>query len=278
MKSLPPLFVDFGDTHCGSSAGLCSPTFNLSPDHVVSASPTNLWLYSRWVDFWNNQVLPEVLDKNGKKIRQLYVVHHGDFVEGLHHDHSELLSPKGKVQVGIGYKLFKPIRDMADWFGMVMGTTAHDGAEHVWSESLADMLNPDEYSQRVRIWVGDDLVDVAHHTRGKQEWTSGAPGLVVKILVESSTYGEDVPRYVIRGHTHTVDDSGEQNPRCRAITAPAWQATTSLGYKINPQRLTDIGGVIINGNKEKLKIVRYFPKRTKTSRPNDGIKPANRID
>jgi hypothetical protein len=275
-NSLPPLFVAVGDTHAGSVVGLCTPTFELRKDHIVDATPSGLWLYSKWTDFWNNQVLPQVFDKKGKKIRQLFVVHTGDLVEGLHHEESEILSSSIRVHKKIAIDTLKPIREVADWFGIIMGTPSHDGIEHLASREVAEALEPDEYDQRIRVWVGDDLIDIAHHTRGSGEWTSSAAGLVQRILNESATYDRPVPRYVIRGHVHIVDDSGEKNHRCRAITCPAWQLTTSFGFKINPQRLSDIGGIIINGAQEKFRVVRYIAPRKAESRPDNRTRPVVR--
>jgi hypothetical protein len=224
--------------------------------------------------------VPQVIDGNGNKFRQLFVIHLGDVVDGIHHDESELLTNKSSYQKKIAIRLLQPIRDIADYFGLVMGTDTHDGNEHQNARDIAEAIKVDEFSQRILLRVDENtLIDAVHHGSSKSSaWTSSAANNLGRVLTECATYGMPVPRYAIHAHRHVVDDSGEQNPVCRYLVAPCWQIPTGFAHKVAKRNRADIGGIIINGSREKCEIVRYITDNPRESKPNDGIRPIKRIE
>jgi hypothetical protein len=57
--------------------------------------------------------------------------------------------------------------------------------------------------------------------------------------------GKPVPRYVLRGHNHLIDDSGDKVEGTRAIAMPSWQLKTAFGHRVAPGSRSDIGGLIM---------------------------------
>lgn len=95
------------------------------------------------------------------------------------------------------------------------------------------------------------MLDIAHHGRaGGRKWTSAAAGFAAEV-------GLRPPRYVLRGHNHRIDDSGEKLPFTRYISCPAWQLRTSFGWKVGQAR-ADIGGIIIDGDGVRFEKARYY--------------------
>jgi len=212
--------------------------------------------------------MPQIVDRQGKKLRQLFVFHNGDIIDGIHHGGNELIVRSLSGQKKIALAHLTPIKQYADWIGMTKGTEAHDTDEHEAATGIADSLNVDEYDQRLRVWVGDILIDVAHHGRSKSSpWTSSAANLVSKVVMDCALYDEEIPHYIFRGHRHVVDDSGLQFDRVRAIICPAWQLSNNFAWKVATETRPDIGGVIIDGKKT-CEIVRYVAKRNPPTRPS----------
>lgn len=249
MSNKKPLVVLFGDTHFGGMTALCPPKVELDDGGLYTASPVQQDLWAFWQNFW------EFVWKTAGK-RGVIAVHLGDVIDGLVKQTTQSLSNLVD-QEEAAVEVLQPVRDRAQQFHIVRGTDAHVGAQAQSERRIAKRLEADSCPYHLTLWLGDIELDLAHHGRvGGRPWTSSAANVVAEIVVEYSKLRRPPPRYVVRAHTHFIDDSGERHPFVRAFTTPAWQCQTSYAYRVAPNRVADIGGVMIDG--EQVIFKRYF--------------------
>jgi len=212
------------------------------------------WVYECWLDFWKH-----VKQLAGKKYR-VVVIHLGDVIDGNHQNNHQAMQNISD-QIDMAVEILKPIRKMADEFFIFRGTQWHTGAIAGNETTVAKELGA------ISMWEGildidGILVDCAHHGRsGSRLWYSLACGIAVDAIQDAVTEipPRQIPRYVLRGHMHKIDDSGEKIAGTRAITLPSWQLKTEWGHYVGAGRRADIGGVIIlpDGSLDLSKL-RYF--------------------
>lgn len=239
------------DTHTGSTTAIAPPKFQQHTgrkDEVqtVQYNRQQEWLFACWRDFW--VYVKELAGIRGKTRRNRLLVYHlGDMVENLHHG-SVQVSNEENDQVQAFFTLFRPVVHMADKAYLTYGTTpTHAGEAASIEIGIAEDLGMShawELSHR----IDGILFDLAHNGRaGQRDWTSAAPGLAVEVASDYLKDGKMPPRYVLRGHVHTIDDSGDKLPYTRAITLPSWQLRTAHGHKRAPnKKRSDIGGLIFD--------------------------------
>ena len=236
------------DTHIGGSTALAlhewpCDTGEINNDgepvyKIVQATLAQDWLYSCWEDYWNY-----VKKLAGKKHR-IVIIHGGDVIDGNHHHTVQAMSNEVD-QSAMAAEILKPLANMADIMYIIRGTEAHAGEAAGAEAGIAKELGV-KCVWEALLDIDGTLIDVAHHGRtGRRSWTSAAAGMGTEAMVDAASENRPLPRYVFRGHNHLVDDSGEKNPKTRAISLPAWTLRTAYGYRIAAGLRSDIGGVII---------------------------------
>lgn len=244
-----PLVVLVGDTHVGGYTALFPPQFQLTDGNTLLASPVQQTLYAWWIDFWRNVHVR-------RQGRKLIVVHMGDVVDGVVRRNVQSI---GNIadQEHCAIELLTPVRKMADEWHQVAGTEAHVGEAWQCEKRIAAALSATTFGPELILDVNGVRFDLGHHGRvGSRPWSTSAVGVVAEVLHDCMLYKWDVPRFVVRGHTHRVDDSGEANPLCRAFITPAWQLRNAFSYRYNSFRRSDVGGVIVDG--ENVEFKRYY--------------------
>lgn len=247
-----PIFVLFGDTHFGSMTALCDKKVHLDAGGTYEASPLQLDLLDFWNDFWSKIEAYRKKNKN----RPLWLIHMGDIVDGTI-KHTTQSLPSIEDQEQLAFRMLEKKRAIADKFFILRGTDAHVGEQAQSEVRLSKWLKADgcAYHQQIKI-NGKIRFDLAHHGKsGGLPWTSSAANVAARIQMEYSKHGMPLPRFVVRGHTHVIDDSGERNPSVRAFVTPAWQCRTSYAHKVASYAVSDIGGVIVDG--ETVNFLRY---------------------
>ena len=236
------------DTHIGSWTGIALHSWKCDTGELTAggepiykeiiATPAQDWLYEKWLDYW-----AAVKALAGKRHR-IVVIHLGDIVDGLHHNSPQCM-PNLADQEDMAVEILKPICNMAHTAIFIRGTETHVGMMAQSEVRIAQELGAKCPFEAI-LDIDGLLVDVAHHGRaGRRDWTSAAAGIASQAVMEASLAGRPLPRYVFRGHNHTVDDSGEKLPGTRAVAMPSWQLRTAFGYRISAGTTSDIGGVII---------------------------------
>jgi hypothetical protein len=239
------------DTHVGGTTAISPLKFAIHSDRpketqTVEASAAQRWLYEAMQDY--KQAVMTAAGVRGKYRKHRVIVFHlGDVVDGLHHDTPQVMNETSD-QIWAACDLLRPFAALADggmW--ITYGTGAHTGgtAEHEVTVGRELGVHHDwEFS----LDVDGSVFDITHHGRaGQRDWTGSAANLAVEVARDYQKDGKPAPRYVLRGHTHKVDDTGWKLPDTRAIVLPSWQLRTAYSHKAAAnQKRADIGGVIFD--------------------------------
>lgn len=244
------------DTHIGSSTAVSPLKFTVHnrssyEAQVMEANRLQKWLYEGWVDFWDYL-------KIKRKKKRVIVAHLGDVIDYNHHQSTQLVQEVGD-QVKMAIELLEPIRNMADKFIGILGTSAHAGPDHAVEADIYRQLGADYVDQQMTIDIDGVRVDLAHHGRvGTRPWTSGAANLASEIMLDYAQLEIPLPHYIFRGHFHALDDSGAKFESTRLIQCPAWQLKTTFANRVaGNTRRSDIGNVILNCGELDLSHARY---------------------
>lgn len=255
---MDPLLLVVSDTHSGGITALAPPGFSTRDGRNIEASEPQLWLHDRWV------LMRKAVKKRLIGGRRLIVAHLGDATDGNHHQTVQAL-PDILDQEDMAYELLGPLREIAHRFYFLYGTDAHEGDAAGSGERLCKRLEVDDCGWELRVWVGKHLHDFMHHGRASaREWNSMAAGVAAEVMLTCAQRGEPIPRFVWRGHKHTVDDSGEKFKDCRALIVPGWQLKNSYTFKVNPNRIAPVGYAICDEGR--IEMVRFEPARKEAIR------------
>ena len=238
------------DTHIGGTTALCPPKFETHTGRDDKETQTNnyndyqKWLYTCWLEFW--RYAASLAGIRGKyRHNRLVVFHLGDMVEGEHHGTNQTMD-EVQDQITAAGTLLKRVRDLADDMYCVYGTPAHNGGEGQHEAAVAAEIGA-KIAWDWALDVDGVTFDLMHHgTAGRTDWTSTAARLASVVVMDYVALGLPPPRYTLRGHVHSVDDSGIKVPRTRAIVLPSWQLRTAHGHKASPRRRADVGGLILD--------------------------------
>jgi hypothetical protein len=240
------------DTHIGGSTAIAPPKFTIhtgrkGETNTVTYNESQQWLYTCWLDFWDH--IKQRAGIRGKyRKNRLIIFHLGDAMDGDHH-HSTQLIPEPSDQINAAIDLLRVPLAMADRMYLTYGTDVHNGGAGAYEIALAAELgNAVRHDWFYSVDVDGVTFDLGHHGRaGKRDWTSSAAGYAVEIATEYIKDGMTPPRYILRGHNHTVDDSGQKVAYSRAIACPSWQLRTSFGNRVKGGRArADIGGLLLD--------------------------------
>lgn len=264
------------DVHAGSTVAVCPSEVPLDDGNTYRAdSKVAAWLRSCWREFWDR------VDQT--RADKLYVVVNGDLVEGDHHGTSQIISRHGGAQKAAARLLLEePLGLNPDALFFIRGTESHVGKSGSSEESIARALLEQGYPVQgdpatgtsswwhLLLRIHDRLLSFAHHGRmGRRPWTrkSNVTYLAEQIFSEYVRRGDEPPALAVRSHYHRYMDTGPPHPVERNVTrvvqTPAWQLHTSHGWKVVPEDLADIGGVIITVSHETIRVepVIWKPRR-----------------
>jgi hypothetical protein len=267
----PVVLAITSDQHCGSTVALCPPSIALDDGGTYHASKAQLWLYQKWLKFW------EIADETRRGLgADLYGCFLGDFTDGDHHGTTQILSGNPTAQAAVVNAAMAPVLDLApDRLFFVRGTEAHVGKSAAFEERIALGLQKDGRPVvgdpatgtaswwHLRMEVQGVRFDFAHHGRfGQRPWTRGNIVLnyAAEIFYDHAAAGVPHPHVAIRGHQHRFFDTAAAHPT-RVIQLPCWQFATAFIHKINPGALPHIGGllVIVDGGVATVKPVMFTP-------------------
>lgn len=235
------------DTHIGGTTALSLPKFTTDEGQEITATKAQEWLYSNWQD-----LLEYTKQRAGivgrKRTHRLVLVHLGDVVDGLHHGTPQAL-PNLTDQEVMACDLLRPLVALADGgYYQIRGTEAHAGAAGQSEVRIAKELGARACEWELDLDVDGVLYNLAHHGRaGGRDWTSSTAGVAAELILDRAITGRAIPQFVLRGHRHTIDDSGGKLATTRAISCPAWQLKTAFAHKVAAGRRSDIGGLLFDG-------------------------------
>jgi hypothetical protein len=245
------------DTHIGSHTALALHEWVLDDGQTVRANLAQDWLYASWVDYWD--YVKSLCGIHGKhRKNRLVVIHLGDIVEGDHH-HSVQVLANVEDQMAEACEILRPLAAMADGgFYCTRGTEAHSGEAAQAEVRICHEIGAKQCEWELILDIDGLVLDCGHYGRaGRRDWTSSAAAVAAEVAISAAMAHERIPDYVLRGHNHLIDDSGEKLNGIRAIMLPAWQLRTAFGYQVAPNRRSDIGGLIFDGITPDFSRIRY---------------------
>jgi len=242
------------DTHSGSTLGLIPAKQFPLKDGSYDPSPAQRLIWRQWEHNWK-------LIANERKNSDLIVVHGGDLVEGIHHQTTQVISPRvddhETASIVCMDKAFRLAgMNKGDKYYQISGTEEHAGngssseervakdLDHVvpvWEEKIFDedgekLVGRYTWNRLYRE-INGVVFDISHHggSVGQRAWTT-ENGLYNKIKSIYWTCLESempMPRYWIRGHNHRyirIDYHGKRGT-ITGILLPGFQAKTGYVYK-----------------------------------------------
>ena len=242
-----------GDTHCGSTLGLCPAEGVMLPEggrHLPSVG--QLWMWNNWLDFWAR------VDVLKRKHRARVVgIHMGDSVDGDHHGNTQIISTDPEVQAYVRDHALLPMKRACGKTYMCVGTSAHvgPGQDSACGKWMGSVRKGDSEwaAQQWDIDLSGVVIQARHH------WSMGGlPNTkhtsIVRLAFQLFYEAADLaarrgcvpvyPDLAFRGHQHRYSDSGNTQ-HIRAIGVPAWQMSTAFIHRVRQTDVADVGGIIV---------------------------------
>lgn len=260
-----PIVVICGDTHTGSTFGLCAPGVVLDGGNEYLLSPIQKRLYEKWEELWGK------IDEIKKAMdAEVVTIFNGDMIDNNRHATSERISGNPADLLRAAYETLSVAAVVSDSTIMVRGTEAHTGVSGNLEETLAHELgcrrwpNGNYSGYQAMLTVGGVRIFAQHHpgTASRLPWTRGSAAnrLAAKVENNFAELGLPPPHLAFFGHNHNPEDSFD-NHRCRAIILPSWKLTDAYGHRFGGDWLP-IGGAytIIGEHKDdaQYRVVKHF--------------------
>lgn len=260
--NMSSIFAVVSDIHSGSKVAVCPPNVTIT-DGAWTANKWQLWLWTRWVEYWD---YVKFLRGRGRKKKKLHVGILGEIGEGDHHGSLQnfVLGDTDK-QKDVAMATLEPIFNLKpDFMHIRAGTEAHSGKDGQFDETIAKaILNEKKLNvvphpvtgkyapNKGDVKIEGVLFDLAHHGKtGNLKWTklNGAFQLANTIsysrLERHEALGDPVPHIAVRGHKHTYADT-YKNARVRLICLSSWKAEDNFFHRIAIEDPPKYGGVIV---------------------------------
>lgn len=244
MPKPGPLVVAFSDLHVGSTVALCPPGGILLEDGGrYMPNRAQEWLWSRWKDFW-------ALIRAERRKRPVVGIMNGEFVDGRHHDSTQLASASPEIMASAALEVMEPAMPALSVLYVTRGTEAHSGhgaaSDYAIGRELGAVRDPAtgmSAAYQWRIDVGGVTFDAAHHVGGGARVSTRGNGVRAE-LVDMLAAG-DAPDVLIRSHVHNYADTGRNFWPRQGFVTPAWQLKTAYGHRVTRLRQQTVGGVLV---------------------------------
>jgi len=232
--------VGIADTHIGSDSALSLPEFTLDSGQLLKANMNQEAIWACWGDFW--QYVTKL-----RKGKRLIIIHLGDMIDGDHHNTVQSLKNVDD-QRNMAQAIFKPLVDLCDGaFYTFRGTPAHGKGASQDEVDVCREIGAQVPQWRTMFDIDGVTIDCSHHGRaGGRPWTTAAANIAAEVVIQCASRKQDLPMWIWRAHNHTIDDSGEKVAGTRCLCFPSWQLKTEIGYRWFANKISDIGGFILN--------------------------------
>lgn len=240
-----PLVVAFSDLHVGSTVALCHPQgIALEDGGRYMPNPAQLWIWDRWIELWG-------IIKTEKKRRPVIGIMNGEFVDGKHHETSQLASASPEIMAGAALDVMSVVMPCLSMLYVTRGTEAHSGAgaasDYAIARELGAIVDPTSGMNAAYQWridVNGVIIDAAHHVSGGARLSSRGNGIRAEMI--DSIVSGDAPDVMIRSHVHNYSDTGMNFWPRQAFVTPAWQLKTAFGHRITRVRTQNVGCVLVD--------------------------------
>jgi hypothetical protein len=264
--------VQFGDTHVGSTMGLCPIGYTADDGNEIHLNRLQEVLLDHWSDFWKRRFALRL---------PIVVLATGDLIDGNHHGISQLWTTdeiqmrRAFVQVTQPYLNHRLVVDKIG----VRGTPSHVGVSGKWDNDACEALGFRKIAGQSTSYhfvgtIAGVRFDIAHHGPSVGKYphtrsniaTSYGRGLLSTRLLQ----GQEPPEVIIRSHVHrkireyvTEPVSGRS---AWLVVTPAWQWATEFKHKIDTiDDIADVGGTSIIIENRRVAEVLFDTYQTKQS-------------
>lgn len=244
MPKPGPLIVAFSDLHVGSTVALCHPDgIALEDGGRYTPNIAQQWLWQRWLEFWQ-------IVRVERKRRPVIGVMNGEFVDGKHHDSTQLASASPEIMASAALDVMAVAMPALSALYVTRGTEAHSGhgaaSDYAIARELGAVKDPTtgmSAAYQWRIDIAGAVIDAAHHVSGGSRVSSRGNGIRAEMIDMLAT--GDAPDVLIRSHVHSYSDTGRNFWPRQAFVTPAWQLKTAYGHRVTRLRSQAVGGVLV---------------------------------
>jgi hypothetical protein len=244
----PIVVVPVGDLHVGSAVALCHPDgAALEDGGRYMPNDAQRWLWSKWTE------LIAIVSAYRAKRYHVIGVQLGEFIDGRHHETTQLLSQAPEIQALAAIDAFQPMATLFDELYVMRGTEAHSGKGAASDYAIArefgarqDPATGMRAFYKLRLDVDNVLFDIAHHVGGGGDDVRLYGGAIRR---ETAAMYFEQPRVnvVLRGHVHRYADTGDAfGPRLWGAVIPAWQLKTSFTHRVTRREQFSVGTTLVH--------------------------------
>lgn len=247
----PVVVVPIGDLHVGSSVALC-PLRGVQLEDGGRYTPNDAqrWLWARWLD-----LVARVRELRRRRYH-VVVVSLGEFVDGRHHETTQLLSQSPEIQAAAALDVMHPLMTLAHELYVVRGTEAHSGkgaaSDFAIGRELGARADPSTGQHawyHLLLTVAGVHFDVAHHVGGGGDDPRLYGGAIRRETAAILMERPDT-QIVLRGHVHRFADTGDAYPTAWGAVVPAWQLKTAFTHRVTRREYFSVGTWLIEIHRE----------------------------
>lgn len=244
----PIVVVPIGDLHVGSSVALCHPDgIVLEDGGRYMPNAAQVWLWRQY-----SAILDRVRELRKRRVH-VVTVFMGEFVDGRHHETTQLASQAPEIQAAAAIDVFQPLANLSHELYVMRGTDAHSGhgaaSDYAIARELGAVRDPATLQAafyKLRLDVGGVLFDVAHHVGGSGDNPTLYGGNIRRETLAMLTELPDI-NIVLRGHVHKYADTGEAFGLHRwGGIVPAWQLKTAFTHRVTRREDYTVGTWLIH--------------------------------
>jgi len=244
----PIVVVPIGDLHVGSSVAICHPDgIVLEDGGRYEPNAAQVWLWQRY-----NAILDRVRELRKRRVH-VVTVFMGEFVDGRHHETTQLASQAPEIQAAAAIDVFQPLANLSHELFVMRGTEAHSGhgaaSDYAIGRELGATRDPHTRQAahyKLRLDVGGVVFDVAHHVGGGGDDVR-LYGNAIKRETAAMLFEQPDINIVLRGHVHRYADTGETFGLARwGMVVPAWQLKTAFTHRVTRRESFTVGTNLIH--------------------------------
>lgn len=245
----PIVVVPVGDLHVGSSVALCPPGgVQLEDGGHYLPNDAQKWLHARWSD-----MLARIRDLRKRRFHVI-VVSLGEFIDGRHHETTQLLSQTPEIQAAAALDVMQPLAALANELYVLRGTEAHSGkgaaADFAIGRELGARRDPSTGMHafyHLLLDVAGVHLDVAHHIGGGGD-DARIYGNAIRRETAAMLMERPDTHIVLRGHVHRFADTGLAFPTAWGAVVPAWQLKTAFTHRVTRREYFSVGTWLVHIN------------------------------
>ena len=247
----PVVVVPVGDLHVGSSVALCpAQGVVLEDGGRYTPNEAQRWLWDRWLD-----LVARVRELRRRRYH-VVLVSLGEFIDGRHHESTQLLSQAPEIQAAAALDVLQPMVALAHEIYVVRGTEAHSGKGAASDYSIGREIGARrDPSTGMAAWyhllldVAGVHFDVAHHVGGGGDDPRLYGGAIRRETAAMLMERPDT-HIVLRGHVHRFADTGYAFPTAWGAVVPAWQLKTAFTHRVTRREYFSVGTWLIELHRE----------------------------